>query len=520
VSYYKYLRCVYTTALLAVLCLVHTAQAQNVYGIGTAPAGTLFTNFYIVNPNTGVATTPAVPNTLPATVAESVAIGVSPINGLVYWVERTVATPRVGTWNPATGATSIIGNAATPAGINTFIRATFCPDGKFYIAGNGSAGGAGAEIYQINPLTLALVRTLVVSNIPTSGSGDIVCMSNGDMYVVAQSVAAGTPYQLYRIPAAQMNTGGTFAASFQGALSTPNTQGVNGLSERPDGQIIGSVAFNISATYVINTTTAVATTLTTAVGASLADLSREFARDVSVSKTATPTAALQGSTITYTITASNAGPGVAGSVTIADALNPAVVNVPSATWTCTVITAGSATAVTTACGAAAGTGSINTFVNLSINSTVRFVITAPLLSSFSGTATNTVAATLTGTTVDVTPANNIVTVTSTVTPVVNFGVTKTNGTSTLVAGNTTVYTVTFANAGPGNGAGATVRDIPGTGLTSCTVLSCVGAGTPSAAVCPATPADLLLAAGTAIPNFPANSSLSFSVQCAVSATGI
>lgn len=505
--------------ILPLIGALNAAQAQNIYAVG-GPIGALtFNQFYIVDGSTGLTTTPTVPNTLPAGVTESAAIGVSPINGLVYWVERTVANPRIGTWNPATGATTIIGNAGTPATVSSFIRATYCPDGRFYIAGNGSAAGAGAEIYQINPANAALVRTLVVSNIPTSGSGDIVCMSNGDMYVMAQSAAGATPYQLYRITAAQITTGGTFVATLQGNLNTPNTQAFNGLSERPDGQIVASVAFTTTANYVINPSTAVATTLTTAASASLVDLSREFARDVSVSKTVTPTVALQGRTLTYTITASNAGPGVAGSVTIADTLNPAVFNVPSATWTCSVVTVGSATAVTTACGAASGTGNVNTFADLSINSAVRYIVTAPLLTSFSGTVTNTVAATLTGTTVDLTPSNNITTVTSTVVPAASLSVSKTNGTTTLVAGSSTTYTVTFTNAGPANGIGAVARDTPSAGLSGCAVLSCAGAGSPTAAACPATPADLLLPGGTTLPSFPANSTLTFLVQCGVSATG-
>lgn len=507
------------TALLPLISMLSTAQAQNIYSVGIPAGGTLSNQFFIVNGTTGFITTPAVPNTLPAGITESAAIGVSPINGLVYWVERTAVTPRFGTWNPASGATTIIGNAATPAGIGSFIRATFCPDGRFYIAGNGAAAGAGAEIYQINPVSGALIRTLIVSNVPVSGSGDIVCTSNGDMYVMAQAVVAPQSYQLYRITAAQVTTGGTFAATLQGNVNLPNTQAFNGLSERAGNQLVASVAFATSATYLINTTTAVATTLTTGGLAALADLSREFPRDVSVNKTVTPTAALQGRTLTYTITASNAGPGVAASVTIADTLNAAVFNVPSATWTCTVVTAGSATAVTTSCGAAAGSGNLNTFANLSINSQVRYIITAPLLSSFSGTVTNSVAATLTGTTVDITPSNNNSTVTSTVSPAANMSVTKNNGTVTLVAGTSTTYTVTFANIGPGNGAGSVVRDVPSAGLAGCTVVSCTGAGTPTAATCPATPANLLLPGGATLPSFPANSTLTFLVQCGVTATG-
>jgi uncharacterized repeat protein (TIGR01451 family) len=511
-------------ACLSTLLFLLASQpvsAQVVYGIGDPVGGAaLFNTFYIVNPNTGVATLPSVPSTLPAGVTESVAIGVSPINGLVYWVERAVATPRFGTWSPATGATSIVGNAATPAGITSFLRATFCPNGRFYIAANGSAGGAGAEIYEINPSNGALIRTLVVTNLPINGSGDIVCLSNGDMYMAAQSTtpsAATGPYVLYRATQGQIGTGGTFAATFVGNIGT-STQAINGLSERPDGQIIASAAFNVSATYVIATSTGVATTLTTAAGVSLADLSREFPRDVSVSKTATPTAALQGKFVQYTVLATNSGPAVAGSVTIADTLNSTAYDLTSVTWTCSVLSAGSATAVTTACGAASGTGNISTYANLSINSAVQYVITAPLRSSFTGTVTNSVSATLTGTTVDVNPSNNSTTVTSTVSPAATLTIAKTNGVGTLTAGQTTSYTITVANLGPASVTNAVLSDPAVAGLSCLPTVTCaVASGT---ATCPTAPISLAsVQTGLPIPSLGVNSSMTFVLTCAVTATG-
>jgi uncharacterized repeat protein (TIGR01451 family) len=507
--------------LVFALCFVapQSAQSQVIYGVGSATSGGLFNRFFIVSPG-GAATAPAVANSLPAGVSESVAIGVSPINGLVYWVERGVATPRFGTWNPATGAASIVGNAATPAGIASFLRSTFCPDGRFYIAANGAAGGDGAEIYEINPNTGALIRTLVVSNLPQNGSGDIVCMSNRNLYIVAQSTvptATTGPYQLYLATPAQVATGGTFAATLVGIVGT-STQAINGLSERPDGLIVASVAFNTTATYVISTTTGAATTLTTAPGAALADLSREFPRDVSVVKTASPTTALQGRFIQYTVNAVNSGPAVAGSVTIADTLSGTAFNTGSVTWTCSVVAPGTATAVTTGCGAASGTGNINTYVNLSINSTVQFVITAPLNNTFTGTVTNSVSATLTGTTVDVTPSNNATTVTSTVAAAATLTIAKTDGAGTVTAGQTTTYTITVANLGPATAANAVVTDPAAPGLSCNPVVTCsVLSGT---ATCPTAPIALsALQSGLAIPSLGANSSVALSVSCGVTASG-
>lgn len=509
--------------LLSALMLLAAglSQAQVAYGISR-------TQTFIINPTNGAATAPAVANNYAAQVGyESSAMAVSPINGLLYMIERTTGTsPRIATWNPATGVATNLG-ATTSAITGDILRATFCPDGRFYIGGNGSAGGAGFEIYEINPNTLALVRTILVSNIPTFGSGDISCVSNGDLYTLSASDNTATAvYRLYRLNAAQMTAGGTQASTVIGALGVSNASAPNGLVEvsaSPPG--CGSPCLLSSGTpagqviYTVNASTGAATTLTTASGAGLVDLSREFPRDVSGSKTATPTVALQGRTLTYTVRAANSGPAVAGSVTIADTLNPAVFNVGAATWTCAVASAGAATALATGCGAASGSGNINSYANLSINGTVAYTITAPLLSSFVGTATNTVAITLTGTTVDVTPSNNTVTVTSTVSPAATLTIAKTNAVGTLTAGQTTTYTITATNSGPGNATNTVVADPATTGL-SCTSVTCsVGSG---AAVCPVPPGlsiANLQGAGVSIATFPANSSLNFQVQCTVTASG-
>jgi uncharacterized repeat protein (TIGR01451 family) len=105
-------------------------------------------------------------------------------------------------------------------------------------------------------------------------------------------------------------------------------------------------------------------------------------------------------------------------------------------------------------------------------------------------------------------------------PAANLSVTKTNGTNTLVAGSTAVYTLTFANAGPASADGALMRDIPSAGLSSCVVLSpCTSSG---AASCPTIGVlnSSLFGAGTAIATFPPDSSITFRVSCGLSATGL
>ena len=101
-----------------------------------------------------------------------------------------------------------------------------------------------------------------------------------------------------------------------------------------------------------------------------------------------------------------------------------------------------------------------------------------------------------------------------------LGVTKTNNTTTAQAGGTTSYTVTFTNTGVTAANGSVVKDIPSAGLV-CTVAACTASTTPIAASCPA-PAqwpNLLTPAGVALPGFPAQSTVTFVVNCNITATG-
>lgn len=97
-------------------------------------------------------------------------------------------------------------------------------------------------------------------------------------------------------------------------------------------------------------------------------------------------------------------------------------------------------------------------------------------------------------------------------------ISKTNGVSTLISGQTTSYTITVANLGPASADGTVLRDPAASGLV-CTGLSCtVAMGN---AACPSSSAvgDLQSPAGLAIPSFPAASTLTFQLICEVTATG-
>lgn len=511
----------FQAAILLVGALTaHVASAQVLYGVGDATSTVVAlarsTALFTVSPITGAAS-PICTLSAPTT-----ANSVSSVDGQIYYITRTgVTPPNLHRINPLTCTNTLIGaisGAAGPVLADATLRATHCPDGRFYAATNT------AQFFEINANTAATVRTLNWTGLPVSGSGDFACTNNGDLYLVAPVAVDSATYALFRATAASFATapGGSSVPVAQiganlGLAGTPN-----GIAEGPTGTgcAAGSpclyVSNNQNQTWRVSSTTGVATNAGTA-GFGLTDLSRSFPVDLSFSKTATPTTALQGQTVLYTLTASNPGPAVVNSIQILDSF-PA--GIASASWSCTVQNPGSATLVATSCGATpTGTGDINTTVSLSLGATLRYNVTATLSNSFTGTLTNTGSAVINVPVTDPNPGDNTSTVNTAVSPAANLSISKTNGVNTLVAGQTTTYLLTAGNAGPG-GANNTVVTDPAVAGLSCTAVACSVAS--GAAACPA-PAALtipnLQGGGIAIPSFPANSSVNLSVTCLVTATG-
>ena len=105
-----------------------------------------------------------------------------------------------------------------------------------------------------------------------------------------------------------------------------------------------------------------------------------------------------------------------------------------------------------------------------------------------------------------------------------LSITKTSNTGTATSGGNTTYTIVATNNGPSPSNNAVVRDdwttLPGLNC-SAGPATCVASGT-AGTQCPAaasvTPA--ALQAGLAIPVFPNGGIVTFTLQCAVTATGL
>src|SRR4029079_11261467 len=173
---------------------------------------------------------------------------------------------------------------------------------------------------------------------------------------------------------------------------------------------------------------------------------RALSADLSITKTDGVTTATRGGSVTYTITASNAGPDAVTGATVADTF-PAIL---SCTWTCVGAGGGTCTA--------SGSGNVSDTVNLPVGGSVTYTASCAVNASATGTLSNT--ATVSSGITDPSPANNSATDTDTLTPQANLGIIKTDGVTTATAGGSVTYTITASNAGPSNAPGSSGGSTP------------------------------------------------------------
>ncbi len=227
---------------------------------------------------------------------------------------------------------------------------------------------------------------------------------------------------------------------------------------------------------------------------------RALSADLAITKTDGVVSAVPGTTTTYTITASNAGPDPVPAATVADTFPIGCV---SPTWTC--VGAGGGTC------AANGSGNINQSVNLPVGGSVTFTALCPISPNALVTLTNT--ATVSGGTVaDPTPANNSATDVDTLTPQADLAITKTNGVTQVSAGGSTIYTVVASNAGPSASFGSTLAD---TAPAACTTFTWTCAGGPG--VCSAANGSGSINQSL---NLPPGGAATFTVTCAISGAAV
>ncbi len=219
--------------------------------------------------------------------------------------------------------------------------------------------------------------------------------------------------------------------------------------------------------------------------------------DLSITKTDGVTTATPGGSVTYTITASNAGPSSATGATVADTFPASL----TCTWTCAGAGGGTCTA--------SGSGNINDIVNLPSGGSVTYTASCTISASASGTLCNTATVAAPASVTDPDPANNSATDCDTLGGSADLSITKTDGVTTATAGGSVTYTIVAANSGPSSATGATVADTFPASLT-CT-WTCVGAG---GGTCTASGSGNV----NDTVNLPSGGSVTYTASCTISAS--
>ena len=253
---------------------------------------------------------------------------------------------------------------------------------------------------------------------------------------------------------------------------TGTAAGAGNINDTVNLPVGGSFTYTVSASISPAATGTLSNTATAATAGGVTDLNPANnsatdndtltpMSDLSITKTDGVATAVPGGSVTYTITASNAGPSSVVGATVADTF-PAIL---TGTWTAVGAGGGTATA--------SGSGNINDTVNLPVGGSVTYTVSATINSSATGSLTNT--ATVSSAVTDPDPGNNSATDTDTLTPQADLSITKTDGVSIVTPGGTVTYTITASNAGPSNAPGATVADTLPASLSGVTWTG-VGAG--------------------------------------------
>ncbi|MCP4660378.1 MAG: DUF11 domain-containing protein, partial [bacterium] len=233
--------------------------------------------------------------------------------------------------------------------------------------------------------------------------------------------------------------------------------GSGDISESVDLGVGTSVTFSATATIAAAATGFVSNTATVAVPAGSVDPEpgNDSATDVdaldpqadlTITKTDGQSTAIFGLPLTYTITATNNGPGDAPSASVID-LFPGLIDV---TWTCTP--AGGA-----AC-SAAGSGNLGDAVSLPVGASVTYTATGTVELDAASPLANTATVLPTEGLTDPDGANNSADDETDLVPGADLAVTKDDGRTAAVVGEELTYDIVVANNGPIDVFGAEVGD--------------------------------------------------------------
>jgi uncharacterized repeat protein (TIGR01451 family) len=297
------------------------------------------------------------------------------------------------------------------AGLNTEL--------KFHLDSDTTVNFGGVAI---DDVTVTACRAASADLAITKTDGVTTAVPGGSVtYTITASNAGADPV-----------VGGTVADTFPASLTctwtcvgagggtctAAGTGNINDTVNLPTG---GSVTYTASCTVAASATGTLSNTATVTSAVTDPSPGNNSATDtdtltpqadLAITKTDGQTTVLSGGPITYTITASNAGPSNATAATVADTLPAAITG---ATWTCVGAGGGTCTA--------SGSGNINDTVNLPAGGSVTYTVSGTVAAGTTGALSNTATVAAPAGVTDPTPGNNSATDTDTVVGLAYFTVT-------------------------------------------------------------------------------------------------
>ncbi|MDM7950212.1 DUF11 domain-containing protein [Hydrogenophaga sp.] len=429
----------------------------------------------------------------------------------------------------------LVGSIGGLTGFGNPTGAAFDEGGRYYLVGQGGGGISPLTVFRIDNIppagtsaALTVARSYALSG-AANNFGDMAFSTASDGVNGILYGTTGTTH--YRI---QLNDAAA-TANLTTLAVAPSVGGIgSAFFDRPSNSFFvfnnGTNEFFRIDNFASGTPAAVAITAIPAAfvgaagttdGAQCAIATVEEA-DINVRKTVSPTTPVTfGQTVTFTVSVGNLGPSPAQSVTIADPLPPGL------TLTSTSPSSGSY---------ASG---VWTLPSLPAFFTETLTLVASVNSTGTGTSSYANVATVSGsnrsgtTTVVALPdpvtSNNSGTATASASRSANLAITKTNTVNGVVAGQTTIYTITVSNLEGFNVANAVLRDPSTTGLdcSAAPAPACSVTPSPTGGTCPTvgtspgqlSVANLQAAGGVIIPALNAGGLMSFTLTCTVTATG-
>lgn len=188
--------------------------------------------------------------------------------------------------------------------------------------------------------------------------------------------------------------------------------------------------------------------------------------NLSVAKTASSSTVAAGSNLTYTLTIINNGPSSANGVKVVDQLPTAVQFISAAG--CTNV--GNVVTCTVANPIASG-------------GEVPFSLPVTVIPSFTGTILTNTATVITGAELDLFPADNSSTITTTVNRQTDLSITSIGAPDPVLPGNLLTYNLTVVNNGPSDAVGVVVTQTLPAGVTFQSATPSQGTCTPGSVTC-------------------------------------